>query len=74
MSFSLSVYTVYFFCAAIPPVPPGETNNVSAAEPHCGAGGPAHADTAAKPLEEVKSKHSLTHCLFSLFPFILYTL
>lgn len=59
MSFSLSVYTVYFCCAAIPPVPPGETNNVSAAEPHCGAGGPAHADTAAKPLEEVKISTAL---------------
>ena len=59
MSFSLSVYTVYFCCAAIPPVPPGQTDNLPAAEPHCGAGGPAHADAAAKPLEEVKISTAL---------------
>ena len=59
MTFSLSVYTVYFCCAAIPTVPPGEKDNVPAAAPHCGAGGPAHADPAAKPLEEVKISTAL---------------
>ena len=59
MSFSLSVYTVYFCCAAIPPVPHGQAYHLSAAEPHCGTGGSAHADSAAEPLEKVKISTAL---------------
>ena len=59
MSFSLSVYTLYFCCAAIPPVPLGAQVHVSAAATNCGAGGAAHAHPAAKPLEKVKISTAL---------------
>ena len=69
MTFSLSVDTVYFCCAAIPPVPPGKTHDVPAAEPHRAGGGTAHADAAAKPMEKVKISTALPVACSLAFPF-----